>query len=94
MHTIGPQESPGCTGCQRATFLIPHVMPDVCAVGRIIMELYKHVRPRTAENFRQLCTGEAGVGATTGQPLHYKGSIFHRVIHSFMSEQGLRGTQL
>eukprot|EP00798_Chlamydomonas_sp_ICE-L_P010480 gene10480-8444_t len=49
-------------------------------VGRIIMELYKDVVPKTAENFRCLCTGEKGIGESTGKPLHLKGSIFHRVI--------------
>jgi peptidylprolyl isomerase len=55
--------------------------------GRITMELFADSTPKTAENFRALCTGEKGVGRS-GKPLHFKSSSFHRIIPGFMCQGG------
>ncbi|XP_026855163.2 peptidyl-prolyl cis-trans isomerase D [Electrophorus electricus] len=57
-------------------------------VGRIVFELFADVVPKTAENFRALCTGEKGTGKSTGKPLHFKGCPFHRIIKKFMVQGG------
>jgi hypothetical protein len=54
-----------------------------CHYASVVMQLYKDITPKTAENFRCLCTGEKGEGKA-GKPLHFKGSTFHRVIKEFM----------
>ncbi|DAZ99424.1 TPA: LOW QUALITY PROTEIN: hypothetical protein N0F65_004057, partial [Lagenidium giganteum] len=55
--------------------------------GKIVMQLFQDVCPKTAENFRALCTGEKGKGKS-GLPLHYKNCPFHRVIKDFMLQGG------
>ena len=75
----------------------PRVFMDIAVneqpVGRVELELRADVVPKTAENFRALCTGEKGVGKS-GKPLHFKGSSFHRVIPGFPQRVGCIAAEL
>ena len=75
-----------------ATYHNPRVFLDLHIgarrAGRIVIELFADVVPRTAENFRCLCTGERGLGKNTQKLLHFKNTLFHRVIKGFMMQGG------
>ncbi len=63
---------------------LPRVFLEISAngkrLGRVVVELRSDVVPKTAENFRALCTGQKGFS--------YKGCVFHRIIPKFMCQSG------
>ncbi|KAJ6373101.1 hypothetical protein OIU76_027438 [Salix suchowensis] len=68
------------------------VFMDVCIDGdpkeRMVFELFSDIAPKTAENFRALCTGEKGIGPKSERPLHFKGTFFHRIVKGSMAQGG------
>jgi cyclophilin family peptidyl-prolyl cis-trans isomerase len=72
----------------------PQVYLDVSigakAAGRVIFELFTDLTPKTAENFRGMCTGEygnVGIGSRT-KKLHYLNTQFHRILDGFVLQGG------
>ena len=59
-------------------------------LGRVTLGLYGNAAPRTAENFRCLCTGERGSvrRKKSDVRLHYKGTSFHRIVPNFLCQGG------
>ncbi|XP_045453421.1 peptidyl-prolyl cis-trans isomerase D [Melitaea cinxia] len=72
---------------QRNPLVFLDILIDGEKAGRIVIELRSDVVPKTAENFRALCTGEKGIGVF-GKPLHFKGVRFHKAISQFMVQGG------
>jgi len=60
---------------------------DSTPPGRVELLLFMEHYPKTAENFRAVCTGEKGKGRL-GKMLHYKGSYFHRIVPGFVCQGG------
>ncbi|KAG2632038.1 hypothetical protein PVAP13_2NG058200 [Panicum virgatum] len=54
----------------------------------VCLQLFANVVPKTVENFRALCTGEKGLGASTQKPLYYKGTNIHRIVKGFVAQGG------
>ncbi|PNH02456.1 Peptidyl-prolyl cis-trans isomerase cyp5 [Tetrabaena socialis] len=75
---------------------LPLVYLDVAIkgvyAGRMEFVLFPKQSPRAAENFRLLCTGEAGMAPPghegAGQPYHFKGVHFYRIIENFIDQTG------
>ncbi|XP_028164874.1 peptidyl-prolyl cis-trans isomerase D isoform X1 [Ostrinia furnacalis] len=78
---------PGIHSQQRNPLVFLDISIDGEYAGRIVIELRSDVVPKTAENFRALCTGEKTI-TTNGKPLHFKGSKFHKAIAQFMVQGG------
>lgn len=84
-YLLKSEDKPADTTVTKKVFFDMEI--DGTAAGRIVFGLYGNEVPRTADNFRALCTGEKGIGKS-GKPLHYKGSAFHRIIPQFMCQGG------
>ncbi|XP_008575645.1 PREDICTED: peptidyl-prolyl cis-trans isomerase-like 6 isoform X1 [Galeopterus variegatus] len=62
-------------------FVFLDISIDISPIGRLVFELYCDACPKTCKNFQVLCTGKAGY-SQSGIKLHYKGSIFHRIVRN------------
>lgn len=64
--------------------------PKPLRAGRLTIELFDAAAesPKALENFRALCSGEKGISKASRKPLHYKGTVFHRIVAGFVCQGG------
>ncbi|CAF2239102.1 hypothetical protein YC2023_095357 [Brassica napus] len=86
-HTRKEEEKQVTEDCQVTHRVFLDIDIEGQRLGRIVIGLYGNVVPKTVENFRALCTGEKGK-ASSGKPLHYKGTQFHRIVSGFVVQGG------
>nr|BAF81521.1 putative peptidyl-prolyl cis-trans isomerase [Brassica rapa] len=86
-HTRKEEEKQVTEDCQVTHRVFLDIDIEGQRLGRIVIGLYGNVVPKTVENFRALCTGEKGQ-ASSGKPLHYKGTQFHRIVSGFVVQGG------
>lgn len=84
---VTPQAAPAEVETKNVHVFFEIGIDDAWA-GRIEFELFGDIVPRTVENFRCLCTGEMGRSQKTKHRLTFEGSVFHRIIPSFMCQGG------
>ncbi|XP_009108691.1 peptidyl-prolyl cis-trans isomerase CYP21-1 [Brassica rapa] len=86
-HTRKEEEKQVTEDCEVTHRVFLDIDIEGQRLGRIVIGLYGNVVPKTVENFRALCTGEKGQ-ASSGKPLHYKGTQFHRIVSGFVVQGG------
>ena len=80
-----PQDVPESVNPANPKVFFDLKIGDSEEIKRVEFELFRDKVPKTAENFRALCTGEKSAESNN---LHFKGSIFHRIIKDFMLQGG------
>lgn len=61
---------------------------DEKPVGRVVIGLFGQIAPRAVMNFKTLCKGDSGRKTAEGLPLHYKGTVFTKVVEDYMVQGG------
>ena len=77
----------GDPACTYSDGKVETVKPSIRA-GRLVIDLDNEGCPRACENFKCLCTGERGKSKQSGKPMHYKGSMLHRIVKGFVMQGG------
>eukprot|EP00928_Gymnodinium_smaydae_P020709 TRINITY_DN18012_c0_g1_i1.p1 TRINITY_DN18012_c0_g1~~TRINITY_DN18012_c0_g1_i1.p1 ORF type:complete len:348 (+),score=92.31 TRINITY_DN18012_c0_g1_i1:44-1045(+) len=71
---------------------LPRCFLDISVGGaessRMVFALYTDTVAKTAENFRQLCTGEHSGLTSRGKKFSYKGSVLHRIVPGLIVQGG------
>ncbi|XP_013421904.1 peptidyl-prolyl cis-trans isomerase-like 6 [Lingula anatina] len=81
-EAITEQAYKGHLNARNRKYVYMDITIDEEPAGRLLIELFTDIVPKTCENFRALCTGEKGTSEKSEQKLHYESILFHRIVRN------------
>lgn len=82
LHTLTEEAYKSCLNDKNHEFVYLDIAIGEKPAGRLVLELFTDIVPKTCENFKALITGEKGKSPETDYNLHFKNTLFHRIVRN------------
>lgn len=82
LHTLTEEAYMSCLNNRKHEYIYMDIEVAHQPIGRLVIELFTDIVPKTCENFKALITGEHGKSPSSDYKLHYKNSLFHRIVRN------------